>query len=71
MTELSEHPQHGVKGVYYAGKWVDIEDCDRVFNIDEKQCSGCDFRAPCPRSRSRHISCKNDGSYDVVSVESF
>ncbi len=50
---------------------MDIEDCGKVFSIDEKQCSGCDFQAPCPRSRSRYISCKNDGSYDVVRIRLF
>jgi len=28
-----EPRQHGVKGVYLAGEWVDIEDCAERFNI--------------------------------------
>ena len=49
--------QHGVKGVYYAGDWLDIEDCDRLFS-NPPNCSNCvnlrdDKVEPCPRSRSR------------------
>ena len=68
------HPrQHGVKGVYYGGDWVDIEDCDGTFYLDPNKCSGCPNNSPsnpCPRSKTRHDGSK-DGKgkeYDVVVV---
>ena len=69
------HPrQHGVKGVYYGGDWVDIEDCDgSTFLPDPSKCSGCPNNSPlnpCPRSKSRHDGSK-DGKgkeYDIVVV---
>lgn len=62
--------QHGVKGVYYGGHWLDIEDCDGVFNNPEN-CSGCTY-APqgtitCPRSRSRNVA-STENTYDVIIV---
>jgi len=64
--------QHGVKGVYYAGEWLDIEDCDGRFNVSPTTCSGCDYQAACPRSTSRNAVVdgdKKDGcSYDVLIV---
>ena len=53
--------------MYYGGDWLDIEDCDGTFS-NLKNCSGCSVETTCPRSRSRNISCKSDGSYDVVIV---
>jgi FAD dependent oxidoreductase len=36
--------QHGVKGVYYGGDWLDVEDCDGRFT-NLRSCSGaCDDR---------------------------
>lgn len=62
--------QHGVKGVYYGGEWLDIEDCAGKF-VPEN-CSGCENRnlSACPRSRTRHVQSKvKDGaSYDVVII---
>ena len=61
--------RHGDKGVYYAGEWLDIEDCDGKFTVDEAKCSGCDFTGPCPRSSSRNVgqqADKKDGIYDVL-----
>jgi len=49
--------QHGVKGVYYGGEWLDIEDCNGTFS-NPPNCSGCDFQEPCPRSRSRNSAAK-------------
>ena len=63
--------QHGVKGVFNGGEWLDIEDCDDVFTNIEKECSGCDVKGPCPRSRSRPnaSSDKSKGTdYDVVII---
>jgi glycerol-3-phosphate dehydrogenase len=40
-NKRSPPPQHGVKGVYYGGDWLDIEDCADTFLIDENKCSGC------------------------------
>jgi predicted flavoprotein YhiN len=59
---------HGVKGVFYGGEWMDIEDCDGKFNISEKSCSGCDSQEVCPRSTSRNTAHKEDGSYDVLVI---
>lgn len=55
----TEQPrQHGVKGVYYGGEWLDIEDCDGKFH-HLKDCSGCeDFQEACPRSTSRNSVAK-------------
>jgi len=68
------HPkQHGVKGVYYGGDWVDIEDCIGTYNPNPEACSGCPHNTPanpCPRSKTRHDA-SNDGkgsSYDVVVI---
>jgi glycerol-3-phosphate dehydrogenase len=33
--------QHGVKGVYYGGTWLDLEDCAGTFTNVEDRCSGC------------------------------
>ena len=68
--KAEEQRQHGVKGVYYGGEWLDIEDCAGKFQISEKSCSGCDFSGlPCPRSQSRNADTKPpDGSYDVVLI---
>jgi len=66
MAPEQQH-QHGVKGVYYGGEWLDIEDCGDKFLISEKSCSGCDYYSgPCPRSQSRNASSKS--SYDVVLI---
>ena len=63
--------QHGVKGVYYAGEWLDIEDCDGKFNIDESKCSGCTHKHKCvppPRSRSANSASENGTDYDVAVI---
>jgi L-2-hydroxyglutarate oxidase LhgO len=76
-TKKEEPPrQHGVKGVYYAGEWLDIEDCDGKFTVSEHSCSGCDFEQACPRSLSRNAaaalkereSSKKQHVYDVLIV---
>jgi glycerol-3-phosphate dehydrogenase len=60
--------QHGVKGVYYAGDWLDLEDCAGRFSADESKCSGCDhYGEACPRSRSRKVL--GDGrAYDLAVI---
>ena len=66
-TKHRELPQHGVKGVFYGGDWLDMEDCVGKFTeLPEDSCSSCP--APCPRSRSRKMSIKPDGTYDVVII---
>jgi glycerol-3-phosphate dehydrogenase len=62
--------QHGVSGAYVGGDWVQIEDCDKLFNIKGGSGSGAcgGDCATCPRSRSRRSAAKADGSYDVVVV---
>jgi FAD dependent oxidoreductase len=54
MAAPAPPKQHGVKGVYYGGEWLDLEDCHGKF-VPEK-CSGCDFQEACPRSRSRNVT---------------
>jgi len=64
---IRELPQHGVKGVFYAGEWLDIEDCAGKFiDLPEDSCSSCP--APCPRSQSRNTATKPDGTYDVLII---
>mmetsp|Transcript_54627 Transcript_54627/g.163240 ORF Transcript_54627/g.163240 Transcript_54627/m.163240 type:complete len:736 (-) Transcript_54627:399-2606(-) len=66
--------QHGVKGVYHGGDWLDIEDLGNKFDPDDatKSCSGCaNLRTEsCPRSKSRNdASITKDGmEYDVIVV---
>ena len=67
--------QHGVKGAYVGGDWVDIEECAKHFNVSGGSHTTCDnFKkgssacATCPRSRSRYVQSKNDGSYDVIII---
>jgi glycine/D-amino acid oxidase-like deaminating enzyme len=53
--------QHGVRGVYYGGEWMDIEECAKHCdpNIVNPQLNDCDTCiSPCPRSRTRHTSAK-------------
>jgi len=56
-------PQHGVKGVYYGGKWLDLEDCYGTFTGVEEECSGCasKSKSSCPRSRSANSPATWDG----------
>jgi len=61
--------QHGVKGAYVGGEWVDIEDCAEKFNIkDGSNCIGNGNCKACPRSRSRVPAVKADGTYDVAII---
>eukprot|EP00596_Hydrurales_sp_CCMP1899_P010047 CAMPEP_0119037820 /NCGR_PEP_ID=MMETSP1177-20130426/6331_1 /TAXON_ID=2985 /ORGANISM="Ochromonas sp, Strain CCMP1899" /LENGTH=576 /DNA_ID=CAMNT_0006999535 /DNA_START=76 /DNA_END=1803 /DNA_ORIENTATION=- len=70
MAPQEEEPrQHGVKGAYVGGTWVDIEDCGEEYNIKDGSGEGCDKKcATCPRSRSRNTAAKADGSYDVIVI---
>ncbi|KAL7551644.1 hypothetical protein ACHAWF_014831 [Thalassiosira exigua] len=63
-------PQHGVKGAYYGGRWVDLEDCAGTFQPDSSKCSQCPTGSTCPRSRSRNAAVASDEEtvYDVVVV---
>ena len=63
-------PQHGVKGAYYGGKWVDLEDCAGTFQPDPEECSGCVAHKTCPRSQSRNTNVAKDSEtlYDVVII---
>jgi len=66
-------PQHGIKGVFYGGSWLDIKSGDIEDFVspadpseERGRCSGdCSV---CPRSKSRNNAAKDDGSYDVVIV---
>lgn len=72
--------QHGVKGVYYGGHWLDLEDCHGTFTGVDDKCSGCTNhnvnssskkQPPCPRSRSssRPSTSSNGGvDYDVCII---
>ena len=76
MTAKKGHRQHGVKGVYHGGEWLELEDCKGRFTEIEDICSssssssssGCNNKdGKCPRSRSRNVV--NDGqNYDVVVI---
>lgn len=73
MAPAQQPRQHGVKGVYVGGEWVDIEDCGKKFSIEGgSHCSsnGQDLSkcAACPRSRSHNSAAKADGTYDVVII---
>jgi glycerol-3-phosphate dehydrogenase len=61
--------QHGFKGVYHGGEWLDLEDCDGIFTKIEDKCSGCKYKGKCtPRSRSIPNG-KSDGlNYDVIVI---
>ena len=67
-------PQHGVKGAYYAGHWVDLEDCAGKFQPDPSTCSQCPTQSECPRSQSRNAAkstfSQEEIIYDVVIIGS-
>lgn len=70
-TNTETPKQHGVKGVYYGGEWLDIEDCQGVFDINSNYCSAaeeCAKKNRCPRSRSRSSSRASDGCYDILII---
>ncbi len=64
--------QHGVKGAYVAGDWVDMEDLGEKFNVDKNKTSCKGDCEGCPRSRSRNDASRAgaDGTpeYDVIVV---
>jgi len=66
-------PQHGVKGAFYAGHWVDLEDCAGTFQPDSSKCSQCPTRSTCPRSQSRNAVASTSSKdeeviYDIVII---
>jgi glycerol-3-phosphate dehydrogenase len=68
-------PQHGVKGVYYGGTWLDLEDCAGVFTEIDDKCSGCRSQDSCKdhhrrRSQSANVSDDDDTNkvYDVAII---
>ena len=63
-----ETRQHGVKGVYYGGDWLDLEECDGQFLGIESECSGCNKNGRCPRSKSANQASANGIDYDVCIV---
>lgn len=63
--------QHGVKGVYYGGDWLDIEDCPGLWDTTNipPSCDGCEAKNHCPRSKSRNNSSSSNNCYfDVVLI---
>lgn len=54
-----------MKGAYYGGDWVDIEDCAGTFNPTSSQCASCPHSTPCPRSKSRNDASKKTAFIDV------
>lgn len=68
-SSAAQRHQHGVRGVYYGGDWLEIEDCASKFNIQNGSGNACEQSCEkCPRSRSRNSAAKPDGSYDVVII---
>jgi glycerol-3-phosphate dehydrogenase len=68
QAEKRELKQHGVKGVYYGGEWLDIEDCDKTFqNPANEGCSTCEHKEKCPRSASRNADLTKT-EYDICIV---
>jgi glycerol-3-phosphate dehydrogenase len=68
MTKEVVH-QHGVKGVYLGGEWLPIEECASRESLFENSSDKCNKSChTCPRSRSRHTSQKEDGTYDVIII---
>jgi len=58
--------QHGVNGVYYAGNWVDIEDCGKVgYNI--KNSSGDQFVSKCASCPNKNTCAKNKKQSNIRS----
>jgi glycerol-3-phosphate dehydrogenase len=66
-TAAAPH-QHGIKGVYHGGHWLDLEDCDGTFTGVEQKCSGCTNPQPCPRSRSANRASDDGAEYDVCII---
>jgi alkyl hydroperoxide reductase subunit AhpF len=61
---MAARRQHGNKGVYYGGDWLDIENCEGVFNLASSSGNKCEA---CPRSRSKN-AVEEKELYDVVIV---
>lgn len=62
-------PQHGVEGAYYAGDWVDLEDCVGTYQPESSKCSQCPTRSTCPRSQTRNaVESKEEVIYDIVII---
>mmetsp|Transcript_26625 Transcript_26625/g.41333 ORF Transcript_26625/g.41333 Transcript_26625/m.41333 type:complete len:702 (-) Transcript_26625:161-2266(-) len=61
--------QHGVKGVYYGGKWLDMKVDDIEDFTKPKDCDNCvrQYTTPCPRSRSRNTASYTN-EYDVLII---
>jgi glycerol-3-phosphate dehydrogenase len=60
--------RHGDGGVFYAGDWLDIEDCAGTFT---NNCDACEYDSPCPRSQSRNATSTSSTDmalYDVVII---
>ena len=71
MPPVNAPKQHGVNGVYLGGEWLEIEECAEKFNIKNGSHEDCINKGQCktcPRSRSKHIAAKRDGSYDVIII---
>jgi glycerol-3-phosphate dehydrogenase len=66
--------RHGDGGVFYAGDWLDIEDCAAAGGTFH--CESCEYDTPCPRSQSRNAATATTTSnhpppsveYDVVII---
>ena len=76
MSTSSQPRQHGVKGAYVGGDWCDMEDLGSQFLIKggshtTNKClgdGGKDSCKTCPRSRTRNVAAKADGTYDVIII---
>lgn len=59
---------HGKRGAYSSGKWFDIEDCSKKFNIKN---GGGDCKEKCKaclRSQTKNFSSRKNGYYDIVII---
>eukprot|EP00051_Salpingoeca_urceolata_P017468 m.237990 g.237990 ORF g.237990 m.237990 type:complete len:598 (-) comp18962_c0_seq7:124-1917(-) len=57
---MSEPQYHGQGGLWCGGEWVDLEDCDKVWN----QCNGCEAS---DATGTGPVECGDD-EYDVIIV---
>lgn len=78
ITEMSStRKQHGIKGCYYGGEWVDVEDLTELLPTCKENNDGASrsnmpmydaSNGTYPRSKSNNCAMKSDGTYDIVII---